>query len=288
MLGKPLLETLLALGHSTSQNLAYVHQRDVHVAYGEEMITETNLLEINRRHSPHEVSLRTFSKRAEARNGADWQWHIIGKKYTFLMLIQAKRVQRDHKIKIHHRVKSSGNLQLDELIGSAKSNQHIPVYCFYSPQETRQVWRLDSQIDGAFELGCLLASAHAVKKTMPKRISEIERQVIPWHYLASPRLYRQQRLDWHSLSGASKDEKLSFLVPQTSGDGLVPVEGFSLKSEAIGFFPTFSQLNSGSESLEAMEGIIKTNAYRELHPSHFEGEPKLLARRVLRMHIETD
>ena len=134
----------------------------------------------------------------------------------------------------------------------------------------------------------MLASAHAVKKTMPKRISEIERQAVPWHYLASPRLYREQSLARYSLSGASKDEKLSFLAPQRAGDVLVPVEGFSLKSEAIGFFPTFDQLNSGSENLEAMEGIIKTNTYRELYPSHFEGEPKLLARRVLRMHIEVD
>lgn len=42
------------------------------VSYGEETITETNLLEIVRRH-PMQVRLRTFTKHQEALNGADWE-----------------------------------------------------------------------------------------------------------------------------------------------------------------------------------------------------------------------
>ena len=53
--------TLLELGDATSRNLEFSHRDDVSVSYGEETITETNLLEIRRRH-PKRVYLHTFSK----------------------------------------------------------------------------------------------------------------------------------------------------------------------------------------------------------------------------------
>ena len=62
--------TLLELGDATSRNLEFSHRGDVWVSYGEETITETNLLEIRRRH-PKRVYVRTFSKRVEAKRGAD-------------------------------------------------------------------------------------------------------------------------------------------------------------------------------------------------------------------------
>ncbi len=48
--------TLLQLGDSTSRNLEFSHRRDVWVSYGEETITESNRLEIRRRH-PELVSM---------------------------------------------------------------------------------------------------------------------------------------------------------------------------------------------------------------------------------------
>ena len=64
--------TLLRLGDSTSRNLQFSHRPDVWVSYGEETITESNLLEIRRRH-PELARVRTFPKRKEAKNGADWE-----------------------------------------------------------------------------------------------------------------------------------------------------------------------------------------------------------------------
>ena len=51
--------TFLELGDATSCNLKFSHRDDVWVSYGEETITETNLLEIRRRHPEH-VRVRTF------------------------------------------------------------------------------------------------------------------------------------------------------------------------------------------------------------------------------------
>ncbi len=80
-LTRDLMHTFLDLGDATSRNLGFSHRSDVWVSYGEETITETNLPEIRRRH-PHHVRVRTFPKQVEARNGADWEWHIVGLRRT--------------------------------------------------------------------------------------------------------------------------------------------------------------------------------------------------------------
>lgn len=64
----------LELGEAMSRNLEFSHCDDVWESYGEEAITETNLLEIRRRHPEH-VRIRTFPKPVEATNSADWEWH---------------------------------------------------------------------------------------------------------------------------------------------------------------------------------------------------------------------
>ena len=99
--------TFLELGDATSRNLEFSHCDDVWVSYGEETITETNLLEIRRRH-PERVRVRTSPKPLEARNGADWEWHIVGWSRTLKMRVQAKRLQRNGVLKVRHKVKSSG------------------------------------------------------------------------------------------------------------------------------------------------------------------------------------
>ncbi len=128
-----LLYSLLELGHATSQNLGFAHRDDVYISYGEETITEGNLLELRRRH-PTIVHLKTFDKRKEASNGADWEWHITGRARQFRMRVQAKRIQRDNKLKIPHKVQSSRRYQIELLIDDAKINRLKPVYCFYASE----------------------------------------------------------------------------------------------------------------------------------------------------------
>ena len=111
--------TFLGLGDATSRNLEFSHCDDVWVSYGEETITETNLLEIRRRH-PELVRVRTFPKPLEAKNGADWEWHVVGRTRTLKMRVQAKRLQRNGVLKVRHKVKSSGKQQRDLLIAGAR------------------------------------------------------------------------------------------------------------------------------------------------------------------------
>ena len=174
--------TFLELGDLTSQNLEFSHLDDVHVRYGEETITEFNLLEIRRRHH-NRVRIKTFTRHEEATNGADWEWKIIGNIYTYNMRVQAKRLQRDDILKINHRVKSSGQLQRKLLIDEAERDKMKPVYCIYCSEPQRAIWK-ERTFSGyrSYQSGCLLADASVVLPKV-KKLVDIEDKCIPWHFL---------------------------------------------------------------------------------------------------------
>lgn len=175
--------TFLKLGDMTSRNLEYSYRADVRLSYGEETITETNLLEIRRRH-PERVHIRTFTKAQEAVTGADWEWHIIGRKRTAKMRVQAKRIQRDNVLKIKHEVPTSGAQQRQLLIEGAAEDNMKPVYCIYCTEQQRSRWKEARlwPMYKDFQAGCLLADASDVPLTT-RRLGEIEDNCIPWHYL---------------------------------------------------------------------------------------------------------
>ena len=188
--------TLIELGDATSRNLEFSHRSDVWVSYGEETITETNLLEIRRRH-PEQVRVRTFPKRVEGQNGADWEWHIIGRELTLKMRVQAKRLQCNDVLKIKHVVKSSGAQQRDLLIAGARAAGMKPVYCIYCTEDQRRFWTERRQLRwcGGFQTGCLLADATDVPLTAG-RLGQIERKCKPWHHLFGRSVFIRGRRRW--------------------------------------------------------------------------------------------
>ena len=175
--------TFLELGDATSRNLEFSHRDDVSVSFGEETITEINLLEIRRRH-PNRVRVRTFPKALEAKTGADWEWLIIGRKLTVAMRVQAKRLQCNDVLKIKHKVASTGIQQRQLLIEGAKADKMKPVYCIYCTEKQRGIWKLTSlpAMQEGFQAGCLLADASDVPLTT-RKLKEIEEVCIPWHFL---------------------------------------------------------------------------------------------------------
>lgn len=179
--------TLLELGDATSQNLEFAHRKSVHVSYGEETITEQNLLEIRRRHK-WRTCIKTFSRQQEGRNGADWEWHLIGRAHTLKMRVQAKRVRSDNRLRIKHKVKSTGSQQRSLLITAAKQADMKPLYCIYCTNDQRCIWDNPVSIKGigSFETGCLLADADHIPETTT-RLCQVERHCIPWHYLCTLR-----------------------------------------------------------------------------------------------------
>lgn len=174
---KGLLRTLEHLGDVTSRNLEFSYRPDVPISYGEETITESNLLELRRRHSDV-VHIRTFSKHEESKIGADWEWYIVGRKRTLKMRVQAKRVQRNGVLKIRHAVASSGRQQRELLIKAAQENRMRPMYCIYCTESQRSIFRQH----GRFQRGCLLSDA---RKLPPhtSSLNSVEWACWPWHYL---------------------------------------------------------------------------------------------------------
>lgn len=175
--------TFLELGDATSRNLEFSHRNDVWVSYGEETITESNLLEITRYHPEH-VFIRTFPKHLEAITGADWEWHLIGRKRTAKMRVQAKRIQCNDFLRIKHKVASSGIQQRQLLIDGANADNMKPVYCIYSTNRQRRIWKQVSRwgMSEFYQAGCLLADASDVPLTT-RKLEQIENKCIPWHYL---------------------------------------------------------------------------------------------------------
>ena len=178
-----IVATFLDLGDATSRNLKFAHRSNEYISYGEETITESNLMEIRRLH-PRLVYLKTFSKRQEAKSGADWEWHIIGHKYTAKMRVQAKRVQCNDKLKIKHKVKSSGRQQRDLLLDTANRDGMKALYCFYCTEPQRTIWKQLNLPEKNIEIqtGCLLADANDVPEATTE-LKQIECKCIPWHYL---------------------------------------------------------------------------------------------------------
>jgi hypothetical protein len=247
--------TLLQLGHSTSQNLEFAHSPHVKVSYGEETITETNLLEIRRRH-PHKVTLQTFSKSQESKNtGADWEWHIIGKAYTLKMRVQAKRIHKAGGIgNLNQMGKGAAKAQIDLLIEDANANGLFPAYCFYCAEPQRSHWvkgSVGKNVE-AFETGCLIADAETVKSKMPKKLTEIENDTVPWHFLYSGHKFSTSKGPF--LQRFQEDLPVERYIEQFVEEVIPSYEDHATD---IGL-PTIFQLNDGRYGLDERKGVSRT------------------------------
>lgn len=264
-----LLRTLLELGHSVSKNLEFVHSPDVKVSYGEETITETNLLEIRRRH-PQQVTLLTFSKSQESKNtGADWEWHIIGRAYTLKMRVQAKRIHKAGGIgKLKQMGKGAAKPQIDLLVEDAKANNLFPAYCFYCAEPQRFYW-VKGPAEGLgeiFETGCLIADAEMVQSRMPKKLEQIESVTVPWHFLCSPNKFTV--MSWRMENRLQAD--LSFERRNVEFiEDLIPF--YIRRASDIGL-PTIRQLNDMESRLDEGRGISRTHETlaKDMIPDDFE------------------
>ena len=256
-----LAATFLELGDSTSRNLQFSHQVDVPVSYGEETITEMNLLEIRRRH-PKRVFIRTFSKAVEAMTGADWEWHIIGRKHTAKMRVQAKRLQCNDVLRLKHKVASSGKQQRELLIDGAQADNMKPIYCIYCTERQRRIWKELAAPRGyrSFHTGCLLAEAGDVPLTT-RKLFEIEDKCIPWHYLVERCGFVQKRREFITAEDENRVRLLSSSIDlmDVGTDG-----GDADKARPSGWnAPTVDDLNGDTGRSFDRTGVEETMAEDE-------------------------
>ena len=248
--------TFLELGDATSRNLEFSHRDDVWVSYGEETITEANILEIRRRH-PDIVRVRTFPKRIEAHTGADWEWHIIGRRRTLKMRVQAKRLQCNDVLKISHKVKSSGKQQRDLLIAGARAAGMKAVYCIYCTEPQRKFWKKFHAPPGyrSFQTGCLLADATYLLPTT-RKLEEIEEKCKPWHHLFAPAGLMQVESELFAVGDGVFVRLVSIRRPRVPLVGAVNAQE---PSEGSGWnAPTVDDLNAATEREFDSTGVEAT------------------------------
>lgn len=254
-----LVATLLELGDRTSRDLKFAHDYSGSIRYGEETITETNLLEIHRRHRDL-VHIQAFSGHKEAQTGADWEWCIVGRKRKLRMRVQAKRVQRRRVLKVSHRVKSTGEFQRDLLIRDADNFAMKPMYCFYCTERQRKHWKRRPEglpSDRAFETGCLLAHASDVPLETTS-LASIENKCWPWHHLFALEVFVKQKVSPLPPPSPQVD-RLMFL--SSARPALVPVR-FGVDDRESGGWnaPTVYDLNEDTDRDYDRTGVSETTA----------------------------
>ncbi|TIQ40908.1 MAG: hypothetical protein E5X49_21160 [Mesorhizobium sp.] len=160
------------------------------LAFSEETITETILLDLQREH-PEEVRLRAFSKREEKNNGADWEWWI-GRPGRWLgMRMQAKRLalpREEFKQLQGYGRKKGSPPQIEVLIAEAAKYRINAGYCLYIHSKkwpTLRAWPVYGFIGGGplSPQGCLLAEAKAVRATGSNALTKIAPVAVPWHLI---------------------------------------------------------------------------------------------------------
>ena len=250
-----LIRSLLQLGDSTSRNLAFSHRRDVFVSCGEETISETNLLELRRRHARH-VRIEMFSHHQEAKNGADWEWHVVGYRRSLKMRVQAKRLQRDDILKIKHTVKSTGKEQRQLLIHSAQAQNMKPIFCIYCTERQRTIWTVRSTAGRfrSYQTGCLLADAHHVPPTT-RRLEQIEDKCIPWHFLFDRAHYVHAEVE----AGWAADDRMTTAVSAvTNLPVTLDAEGHDSSAKSRWNPPTVDDLNHETGRAFDQIGVVET------------------------------
>lgn len=163
------------------------------VRLGEESLTDFNLLEIKSRHSS-EIITTTFSKPAEAKNGADWEWWLMGSHGRWLgFRLQAKVIDPTRKKFEHLYYQRKGRArQVDLLCNNAnlEGYHRIPLYCLYTQWPASVPapdWPCGSFAARRKSYGCSLVDACLIRKSAGSaNASDLEfllPKMMPWHCL---------------------------------------------------------------------------------------------------------
>ena len=89
-----------------------------HIDWSEETITDyfLSLLSVNSYH----IKYRKFTKFAESKNGADWEWWLLTDIALIKFYVQAKKINDKLTVQtISYKTKNSPELQLEKLIKSS-------------------------------------------------------------------------------------------------------------------------------------------------------------------------
>lgn len=166
------------------------HAAELRLNYGEETITDQNLLDIARAGLPGLITTATV-KAEEAIKGCDWEWWLRLPAADWVRLsIQAKKL---NFAKQAYRLRTplhNGRRQLQILGDHAQAVGSVPLYCFYNslPPGTATPWRCILPYD-PMQFGCSLVPLRVVRRAhtagRSKTFEALHRypHSIPWRCL---------------------------------------------------------------------------------------------------------
>lgn len=198
---------------------------------GEETITNINLLEIKRARL-REVRIPKINKANEFKTGIDWEWWIgSNQRGWWRYVVQAKKIDSCGRYnKLRHKIGS--NFQIDILEAYAKSNQCIPLYCFYNSIKANNLqayWQCCVPYD-ELQLGCTVAPVDVVKKAFVQGESKtfqfmhFQQLILPWRCLVRcPSILSLRHGEPHPLANGvyakfSSYETLPFFLRKDAGE----------------------------------------------------------------------
>jgi hypothetical protein len=170
----------------------------------EETLTDINLLGL-KLHQSQNIIVHSFSKPAEGRNGADWEWWLTNAAANQWLgfRVQAKvlDLKTDTFKHLHFRSGRGKKLyQLEKLKNQSNANRMIPLYCFYAhtPGPSNIVDQVTEKFTRETALrGCSLATLESVEHLQHQNKSNKLEAVMgisePWHRLVCDE--RQKGLD---------------------------------------------------------------------------------------------
>lgn len=176
----------------------------VGVRQSEETVTESVLLDLAQ--AIPSLRIRTLTRAAETREGADWEWWIQGPGGWFHFLVQAKRIHFNGSkggYDLGYRPQAPKNRprrprQIDTLLQSARMLGAPAIYTLYNQVRAAAPYAdppcfcapaIPSGIDGITALSALVARrllpSDGVIRAPMVPVSEVRRHAAPWSCLAT-------------------------------------------------------------------------------------------------------
>ncbi len=233
--------------------------KNAKMTFGEETITDINLLEIDKAHHP-EIRIEKFNKPEEGKNGADWEFWLTGKSGKWLGLrIQAKviNLRNNNYDYLHY----NDGEQTEKLIENSmkSSNKLIPLYCLYtmcdlSPYE--EIFAYKNFVDKHEVYGCSFVDAFTVKNLGKKKhISHLIQDMIPWHCIFCP-VFGETTDDLPERALYRINRKLQLLLQSDEVKIDEYVKKFTLSDTPPDYIINLSKFKYTSNGLEAPDNDL--------------------------------
>lgn len=183
---QPLCDSFIIIGDYIWHSIRAA--QNIGIRFYEDTITELALLYVGVNH-PTSVRIRSFTRRREAKTGADWEWWI-GRPGSWLgMRVQAKRMsypKHNFGSLLTYTPYGSRIRQIDALIRKAHLDALNPAYVFYVSSRTRhplwleKIWRRCPCALYPGYPGSLISDACAVRKVNSNRLTDLAEICLPW------------------------------------------------------------------------------------------------------------